>query len=203
MRLSSTTSNRNSHRAGIAIVETAILLLPLFIFTLFGVWEVGRLLQTHQIVSNAAREGARQASTGQRTSTGSASLHPELPFNGDFEVQKSVENYLRNAGLPLNDPVTSNPIYTVRVQNVSKSLTSDYPTNTPPAADPVSSSVQDINNGADVLLVTVTYPYSMVKWSPGQFFVPANRMITVTTKWYSLKDIPIVVDTSIPAAPIP
>lgn len=203
MRLSSTTSNRNTHRAGIAIVETAILLLPLFIFTLFGVWEVGRLLQTHQIVSNAAREGARQASTGQRTSTGSSLLWPELPNNQPFEVQKSVENYLRNAGLKLNDPITGNTIYTVSVQNVSKGLTSDYPTNTPPAADPITSSVQDINNGNDVLLVTVTYPYSMVKWSPGQFFVPANRMITVTTKWYSLKDIPIVVDTSIPAAPIP
>jgi hypothetical protein len=202
MRLSSTRSNRNTHRAGIAIVETAILLLPLFIFTLFGVWEVGRLLQTHQIVSNAAREGARQASTGQRTSTGSAALHPELPYNGNYEVQKSVENYLRNAGLPLTDS-GGNTIYTVRVQNVSKNLTSDYPTGTAPAADPVSSSVQDINNGTDILLVTVTYPYSMVKWSPGQFFVPTNRMITVTTKWYSLKDIPIVVDTSIPAAPIP
>lgn len=202
MRLSSTTSNRNTHRAGIAIVETAILLLPLFIFTLFGVWEVGRLLQTHQIVSNAAREGARQASTGQRTSTGTAALHPELPYNGHYEVQKSVENYLRNAGLSLTDSL-GNTIYTVRVQNVSKGLISDYPINTAPTADPVSSSVQDINNGTDVLQVTVTYPYSMVKWSPGQFFVPANRMITVTTKWYSLKDIPIVVDTSIPAAPIP
>ncbi|MFT3883532.1 MAG: pilus assembly protein [Gemmatales bacterium] len=202
MRLSSRTPSRRTHRAGIAIVETAILLLPLFIFTLFGVWEVGRLLQTHQIVSNAAREGARQASTGQRTSTGTTALHPELPYNAHYEVQKSVENYLRNSGLPLTDTL-GNTIFTVRVQNVSKNLTSDYPTGTPPTADPVSSSIQDINNGTDVLLVTVTYPYSMVKWSPGQFFVPSNRMITVTTKWYSLKDIPIVVDTSIPAAPIP
>jgi len=203
MRLSITRSKGNRSRNGIAIVETAILLLPLFIFTLFGVWEVGRLLQTHQIVSNASREGARQASTGQRTSTGSSALWPELPNNQPFEVQKSVANYLRNAGLELNDPDTGIPVYSVRVQNVSKGLTSEYPVNTPPVADPVSSSVQDINNGNDVLQVTVTYPYRMVKWSPGQFFVPANRMITVTTKWYSLKDIPIVVDTSIPAAPIP
>lgn len=202
MRVSSRHSVRRSpERAGIAIVETAILLLPLFIFTLFGVWEVGRLLQTHQIVSNAAREGARQASTGQRTST-SGTSHPELPFNADYEVQKSVENYLRNAGLPLVDS-GGTQIFTVRVQNVTKALTSDYPLGISPAQDPVSSSVQDINNGKDVLLVTVTYPYSMVRWSPGQFFVPNNRMISVTTRWYSLKDIPIVVDTSIPGAPIP
>lgn len=199
MRLSSRTANRNSHRSGIAIVETAVLLLPLFIFTLFGVWELGRLLQTHQIVSNAAREGARQASTGQRSSS---TNHPELPYNADYEVQKSVENYLRNSGLPLTDSGGAT-VFTVRVQNVSKNLTADYPGGATPGADPVSSSVQDINNGNDVLLVTVTYPYSMVRWSPGQFFVPNNRMISVTTKWYSLKDIPITVDTSIPAAPIP
>lgn len=186
-------------RSGIAIVETAILLLPLFIFTLFGVWELGRLIQTHQIVSNASREGARQASTGQRTSS---TIHPELPFNADYEVQKSVENYLRNAGLPLVNSGGAK-IFTVRVQNVSKSLISDYPTGTPPPQDPVSSSVQDINNGKDVLQVTVTYPYSMVRWSPGQFFVPNSRVISVTTQWYSLKDIPIVVDTNIPATPIP
>ena len=70
-------SSRASSRSGIAIVETAVLLLPIFIFTLFGVWEVGRLIQTTQIVSNSAREGARQASTGERSSS---TNHPELPF---------------------------------------------------------------------------------------------------------------------------
>lgn len=199
MRLSSLRTGRTPQRAGIAIVETAVLLLPLFIFTLFGVWEVGRLLQTHQIVSNAAREGARQASTGQRSSS---TVHPEIPFNADYEVQKAVANYLQNSGLALKD-ASNVDIYTVDVQNVSKGLSSSYPTGPTPVSDPVSSSVQDINNGNDVLQVTVTYPYSMVKWSPGQFFVPTSRMITITAKWYSLKDIPIVVDTSIPGAPIP
>ncbi len=190
---------KRSSRSGVAIVETAVLLLPIFIFTLFGVWEVGRLVQIHQIVANAAREGARQASTGQRTSS---SNHPELPFNPNFEVQVAVENYLRNAKLPVVDG-SGNRIFTVRVQNVSKGLTADYPTGTTPAADPVSSSVQDINNGNDVLQVTVNYPYQIVKWSPGQFFVPNSQIVTSTARWYSLKDIPIVVDTSIPGAPIP
>ncbi|HMP16236.1 MAG TPA: pilus assembly protein [Gemmatales bacterium] len=182
-----------------AIVETAVLLLPVFIFTLFGVWEVGRLIQIHQVVANAAREGARQASTGQRTSSIN---HPELPFNPHFEVQIAVENYLRNAQLPILDG-GGNRIFTVRVQNVSKNLTADYPTGATPSADPVSSSIQDINNGEDVLLVTVNYPYSMVRWSPGQFFVPNSQMISATARWYSLKDVPIVVDTNIPGAPIP
>ncbi len=199
MRLISCSSRLSNKRRGIAVVETAVLLLPLFIFTLFGVWEVGRLLQTNQIIANAAREGARQASTGQRSSS---TNHPELPYNADYEVQKAVENYLKNSGLPLTDS-SGAKIFAVRVQNVSKNLTADYPTGTTPSADPVSSSVQDINNGNDVLLVTVTYPYSMVKWSPGQFFVQSSRMISVTARWYSLKDIPITVDTNIPGAPIP
>jgi Flp pilus assembly protein TadG len=190
---------RKQSRSGVAIVETAVLLLPIFIFTLFGVWEVGRLIQIHQVVANSAREGARQASTGQRTSS---TNHPELPYNANFEVQVAVENYLRNAKLPITDS-GGNKIFTVRVQNVSKGLTADYPIGPVPPQDPVSSSVQDINNGNDVLLVTVTYPYQMVKWSPGQFFVPNSQIISSTARWYSLKDIPIVVDTSIPGAPIP
>jgi hypothetical protein len=202
MRLKTVMKRRphgSTSRRGVAVVETAVLLLPLFIFTLFGVWEVGRLLQTHQIVSNASREGARQASTGQRTSS---TNHPEVPFNADYEVQKSVENYLKNSGLPLTDS-GGVKIFTVRVQNVSTGMIADYPTGSTPASDPVTSSVQNINAGTDILQVTVTYPYSMVRWSPGQFFVPNNRMITITTRWYSLKDIPIVVDTNIPGAPIP
>jgi Flp pilus assembly protein TadG len=188
------------HRAGVAVVETAVLLLPIFAMTLFGVWEVGRLVHTTQIVANAAREGARQASTGSRTSS---SNHPELPYNGDHEVQKAVQYYLANSGLRMDDPDTGQPAYTVRVHNQSSGNIADYPVGANPVADPVSASVQDINNNKDILLVTVTYPYRLAKWSPGQFFVPTSRVISSTARWYSLKDIPITVDTNIPGAPIP
>lgn len=50
-------------RRGTAAVEFAVV-LPFFIIILAGVWEVGRLVQVTQIVQNAAREAARQASTG-------------------------------------------------------------------------------------------------------------------------------------------
>ncbi len=189
---------QTEHRRGIAVVEAAVLLLPLFIFTLFGIWEISRIIQIQQIVANAAREGARQASTGQRTSS---AVHPELPFNGDYEVQIAVRNYLSNAGLPLTDPGGST-IYTVQVQNVSNGQTSDYPSGATPTSDPASNSVQDINNNRDRLRVTVTYPYLRIKWSPGNFFIPDSRMIVVSSEWYSLKDIPITVDTNIPGRPL-
>jgi Flp pilus assembly protein TadG len=76
--------SRSTARRGIAVVEFAII-LPLLLLLLVGVWEIGRMLEAHQILSNAAREGGRQASTGFRSSS---------------EVEKAVREYLTNAGLP-------------------------------------------------------------------------------------------------------
>lgn len=57
---------RGERRKGAALVElTAV--LPLFIILLVGVWDVSRMAQLQQIVSNAARESGRQASTGKLT----------------------------------------------------------------------------------------------------------------------------------------
>jgi Flp pilus assembly protein TadG len=53
-------------RQGVAAVEFA-LLLPFIMILLLGIWEVGRLINADEMVNNAAREGARQASTGLRT----------------------------------------------------------------------------------------------------------------------------------------
>jgi Flp pilus assembly protein TadG len=47
----------------VATVEFA-LVLPLLVIVLVGIWEVGRLVQVSQVLQNAAREAARQASTG-------------------------------------------------------------------------------------------------------------------------------------------
>jgi Flp pilus assembly protein TadG len=56
------------HRRGIAAVELA-LLLPFLLMLLLGTWEVGRMLQIQQSLTNAAREGGRQASTGLLTNS--------------------------------------------------------------------------------------------------------------------------------------
>jgi Flp pilus assembly protein TadG len=57
---------RRARRPGIATVEFA-LVLPLLVTLLLGIWEVGRLVQVSQVLQNAAREAARQASTGNAT----------------------------------------------------------------------------------------------------------------------------------------
>ncbi len=74
------------HRDGAALLELA-LLLPLMLALLLGIWEVGRMVEVQQVVSNAAREGARQAASGARTTA---------------QVQQSVLNYLSNCGLPIS-----------------------------------------------------------------------------------------------------
>jgi Flp pilus assembly protein TadG len=87
-----------THRQGVAAVELAFVLTFLFVPMIFGVWEVGRLIQVQQIIDNSAREGARAASTGQYTNT---------------QVQTIVTNYLTNCGIS-----TSNS--TVTVTNLTR-----------------------------------------------------------------------------------
>ncbi len=51
-------SNVTSSRSGAALVEMA-LVLPVFLMTIFGIIEFGRGMMVGQMVTNAAREGAR------------------------------------------------------------------------------------------------------------------------------------------------
>jgi Flp pilus assembly protein TadG len=59
-------AQRSALRGGTAAVEFA-LILPLLLLLVLGIWEVGRMVQVQQIVSNAAREGGRQAASGAYT----------------------------------------------------------------------------------------------------------------------------------------
>jgi Flp pilus assembly protein TadG len=71
-------------RTGVAAVELAFILTFIFVPVLFGVWEVGRLIQIQQVVDNSVREGARAASTGEYSNA---------------QVQQVVLNYLTNSGV--------------------------------------------------------------------------------------------------------
>src|SRR5262249_32800740 len=82
-------------RRGVAAVEFAFL-LPVILTLLVGIWEVGRMIQIQQTLYNAAREGARQAASGQMTAT---------------QVKAVVTNYLTVAGVPTtNVNVTVNDL---------------------------------------------------------------------------------------------
>ena len=74
---------RSARRDGAVAVEFAIVLVLVLIPMILGVWEVGRLVEAQQTLSNAAREGGRQASTGQRSAA---------------QVQDAVVQYLARFG---------------------------------------------------------------------------------------------------------
>ncbi len=61
-------ASTKSARTGAAAVETA-LVLPLFFLIVFGVIEFGRAFMVAQLLTNAAREGARTAITAGSTNT--------------------------------------------------------------------------------------------------------------------------------------
>ncbi len=80
-------------RRGAAAVE-AVFVLLMMIPLLLGSWEVSRIAEVEQILDNSAREGARQAASGQLTAA---------------QVKQVVSYYLADAGLP-----TANAVITVK-----------------------------------------------------------------------------------------
>ena len=76
--------SRARREDGAALVETAFV-LPIMLLVCVGILEFGRAYQTWQVVTNAAREGARVAI---------------LPEYSDDSVKARVRTYLKNGGLP-------------------------------------------------------------------------------------------------------
>ncbi|MGA2619756.1 MAG: TadE/TadG family type IV pilus assembly protein [Thermoguttaceae bacterium] len=74
---------RKADRRGLAVVEMAIA-MPVLVYVVMGVWEVGRILDVQVMLNNAAGAGARQAATGTFTNA---------------QVVTVVTNYLNCAGL--------------------------------------------------------------------------------------------------------
>jgi Flp pilus assembly protein TadG len=141
-------------RRGIAAIEFVIV-LPLITILLLGLWEGGRLIEIKQIMSNAAREGARQAASGQANTA---------------QVQATVTNYLQAAGLPTQNVV-------VTVQNLG------FVGNPPPADNNPQDATQ-----LDRLQVTVTMPFSNVRWIALNLATGPNTMLSAQSVWCSIKD---------------
>jgi Flp pilus assembly protein TadG len=76
-----------SHERGAALIETA-LVLPLLLLVVVGIFEFGRAYQTWQVLTNAAREGARVA---------------VLPGTTDSQVETRVNQYLVSGRFPEPD----------------------------------------------------------------------------------------------------
>ena len=74
---------RPAHRAGVAVVEFAVI-APLFFLLILGMIEFGRMVMVQQVITNASREGARTAIVQGATNA---------------DVLGVVENYLAAGGV--------------------------------------------------------------------------------------------------------
>jgi Flp pilus assembly protein TadG len=74
---------RRRSRKGSAVVEFAVV-LPVFLLFVFGMIEYGRMVMVQQIITNAAREGARVGVLDNSTST---------------TVSTAANKYLTSAGI--------------------------------------------------------------------------------------------------------
>ena len=91
-----TTANRTGER-GQAVIELA-LTLPLLLLVVLGIFDFGLMLQRYEVVTNAAREGARTAIL--------PSFCSAAPFTACPNAKTRVENYLNTAGLGSSASVT-------------------------------------------------------------------------------------------------
>lgn len=75
--------SRRRRESGQSLVELAIV-LPILLALVVGIFEFGRAWNVYQVLTNAAREGARQA---------------VIPTNSESQVRTTIEDALRRAAL--------------------------------------------------------------------------------------------------------
>jgi Flp pilus assembly protein TadG len=97
---------------GAALIEAAVT-IPILLLIAVGIFEFGRAYQTWQVLTNAAREGARVS---------------VLPTGNDATVTTVVRNYMASGALPnaASATVTVNRNDTVATHTASR-VTVDYP----------------------------------------------------------------------------
>jgi Flp pilus assembly protein TadG len=104
-----TTLRRNER--GAALIETAIT-IPIILLISVAIFEFGRAYQTWQVLTNAAREGARVAILTDKTGA---------------DIQAAVTTYMRTGGLPDNGVVVNVDREVAMGANTGSRVTINYP----------------------------------------------------------------------------
>ncbi len=168
---------RSHNRTGAAAIEFALVLVVLVPF-LLGVWEIGRLVNVQQTIHSSAREGARQASTGERSTK---------------EVQEFVLDFLTTSGFTKIDKLAANE---ADVQSGGKVYVEvkvyDLDGN-----EKVGMDAKDAQQNYKIE-VTTTVLFNDVEFSPTNYFLGEDRTVSATVSWNCMKDIPLKVNQQIP-----
>lgn len=170
---------RQRARRGVAAIELALVFMCFLLPMMLGVWEVGRLVQVQQIVSNGAREGARLAAQGFTINT-SGSPTQITTSTGNPNVHDSVYQYLYAAGLTNLAPAD----VTVTFQFLA------------PRSDGQPSTEPYQGEKGQPLQVSVTIPWNRVRWSNLGLVNPTT--VTYTVVWRMAIDDPFTVNDTLP-----
>ncbi len=179
---------QRKNRSGAAAVEVALVLMILLVPMLLGVWEVGRLVNVHQLLSNAAREAGRQASTANRTND---------------EIRALVLLYLQQQGLNKLTAATDNPADVASGGKVYVGI-EVYDSNVTEGpvvpVDNGSGGLLDASqaNQNDKIKITVTVLFNDVEYSPTNFYLPETTKVSTTVSWNCMRDVPLTVNQNIP-----
>jgi Flp pilus assembly protein TadG len=178
-------------RRGAAAVEFAVCLPVLFIF-LAGLWEVGRMVEVQQVMWNATREAARDASIGQdslKSVAANLATYLQSAEQSAFPSSHSTSLIAPVISLPSGttgytcwDSTANREMFTVSFRDV---------TNTK-VTDPTAMSQLDRYE------ISVQVPYRSVSWSPLAQITNTSRL-NVTVDWVSMVDSPFSITPSLPA----
>ena len=112
-RASSSGKPAKAQQRGVAAVELAII-LPLFGILLLGIIEVGGLARDHQVLQNAAREGARFSSLPSNRMSGVTN-----PSAVETTIKAQIIAYLSNENITVTaGDITVNQGFTMPLGTV-------------------------------------------------------------------------------------
>lgn len=173
-------------RSGLAAVEFA-LCAPLILMLLFGIWEVGRIVEVQQVMWNASREAARQASTGEDDLA-------KITAAMLVYIQRAEPTTMDTTGLAVTYVTSATPgTATVTAMAGGKELYSVSFSN----KTDMNRGDPKLSNQLDKFDLTVSMPFNNVKWA----FVNQitdTQTLTATSTWYSMRDTPIVINATLP-----
>jgi hypothetical protein len=170
---------RTPVRRGVAAAEVALITAVFLVPMIIGIWEIGRLIQVQQIVSNSAREGARLAAQGYTLSNAGVPTQVTVS-SGAYNVTDFVYQYLIGAGL-------------TNLEKSDVTVTFEF---LAPTSGGVLPTEPHQGEKGQPFAVTVRIPWEKVRWINMGIINPTEVRFRVT--WQMLIDDKFTVDDSLP-----
>ena len=178
-------------RRGAATMEFAFC-LPLLMLILTALWQVGRFIEVQQVLWNAGREGARDASLGQDNLQGVATNiltylqgAEQTAFGSGHStsmIAPVITLAANTTGYTCWDNTANRELFTMTFTDVTN----------PSTTDPTGMTQLDLYQ------IGLQVPFTSIGWSN---LVPISGMtrLKVTVVWTSLIDTPFQIAPDLPA----